>query len=74
VETYSMTIQTSAPADTRLAYSIADARYALGGISQPQIYKHINSGELRTYTIGRRRFVSEEALKEFVSRRESATQ
>jgi excisionase family DNA binding protein len=41
-------------------------------ISHPTLYKRINSGELQTLTIGRRRFVSETQLSDYIRRREQA--
>lgn len=54
-----------------MALTIAEARAALGGISNVTIYSLINSGELRTFTIGRRRFVSREAIADFIRAREA---
>jgi excisionase family DNA binding protein len=41
-------------------------------ISHPTLYDRINSGELHTLTIGRRRFVSETQLSDYIRRREQA--
>ncbi len=54
----------------KLTYSIEDARKALG-ISRALIYDLINKDKLRTFTIGRRRFVSEAALRECVQKLDS---
>ena len=49
--------------------SITDAAKALN-VSRPTIYKEIQAGRLHTFTIGRRRLVSPEALREYVKARE----
>jgi len=49
--------------------SIADAAKALD-VSRPTIYKEIQAGRLQTFTIGRRRLVSPEALENYVKQRE----
>ncbi len=45
-----------------------DAGRALGGLGRTSIYKLIQSGELKTVTIGRRRFVPVSAIKEYAAR------
>jgi len=40
------------------------------GISHPTGYAEIHAGRLRTFKIGRRRYVTEEALDEYVAERE----
>lgn len=42
-------------------------------IGLTKFYELINSGELRSVTIGRRRLVSEDALVEFIARLEAGT-
>lgn len=54
------------------ALSIAETRIALGKISNPTVYALINSGELASFKIGRRRFVSRAAIADFIRRREQA--
>ena len=39
-------------------------------VSRGTLFKLINGEELRTYTIGRRRFASGDAVREFISKRE----
>ena len=50
-------------------YSVLEVERALG-ISHALIYQVIKAGEIRTFTIGRRRFVSADALREFIQNRE----
>lgn len=57
----------------RLAYSPQEAAKALG-ISRAFLYRLIQSGELRSFRIGRRRMVSAEALKDLIARMEGADQ
>ncbi|MGH8627156.1 MAG: helix-turn-helix domain-containing protein, partial [Gammaproteobacteria bacterium] len=45
----------------------------LGIGSRNSLYALIHSGELRSYTIGRRRFASREAIIDFIKRREEKT-
>lgn len=52
------------------AYETPEARAALGNISHQKLYDLMNSGELASFTIGRRRLVSHEALMEFIRKRE----
>ncbi len=53
----------------RRAYTMAEAACSLR-LAPYQLYKVIREGQLRTYTIGRRRYVSVDALQEFIRRRE----
>lgn len=55
------------PVAHRAAYSVAEARQLLGGIAQPTIYALIRRGELRTFRVGRRRFVSGEAIRDYIA-------
>jgi excisionase family DNA binding protein len=41
------------------------------GIGHQKLYDLINSGALRTYTVGRRRYCSGEAILEFIREREA---
>jgi len=59
-------------ADLKLTYSIGEAMRALG-ICRSTIYREINSGRLRTFRIGNRRFISPEALRAYVRARERET-
>jgi len=54
-----------------LTLSITDAAKALN-VSRPTIYKEIQQGRLQTFTIGRRRLVTPDALRDYVSQREKA--
>ncbi|MBD8505523.1 helix-turn-helix domain-containing protein [Hoyosella sp. G463] len=48
-------------------HTIDEAREALGGISRSVIYSLINSGELASINIGRRRFVPDSAIADFIA-------
>ncbi len=50
-----------------LALTVKQAREALGGLSQTLFYDIINSGELKTFKIGRRRLISREELQRYIS-------
>jgi len=52
---------------TRELYSIEEARFLLGGIGREQIYGLLNSGELASVTIGRRRFIPAGAITAFIA-------
>ena len=56
----------------RHALSVPEVSRSLG-ISIPQVYKAINARELRTFTIGTRRLVSNQALAEYIKARESVS-
>lgn len=47
-----------------------DAGRALGGLGRTKVCELIQSGELRTVRIGRRRFVPTTAVEEYVARLE----
>lgn len=53
--------------DARELYSIEDARFMLGGIARATIYDLLNSGELSSVVIGRRRFVPAAAITAFIA-------
>ena len=55
------------------ANSITDALSVLK-VSRKTLYDEINAGRLRTYKVGRRRFVSADALTEWISTREIESQ
>jgi excisionase family DNA binding protein len=55
----------------KMAYSIREFEQAVG-VSHSTTYELIAAGELRTFNIGRRRFVSADALRDFIRRREAA--
>ena len=54
----------------RHAYAIEEVRQQLGGVSRQTVYNEIAAGRLRTFTIGRRRLVSEQALADYIRLRE----
>jgi len=60
--------------DSRDAYSVRDARARLGGISNGKFYDLVNSGQLRTFLVGRRRLVSQQAIQNFIQERENQSQ
>lgn len=51
-------------------YTIPEAIEALR-TSRNTLYEEIAAGKLRTYTIGRRRYVSAEAIREYIRAREA---
>ncbi len=53
----------------KLTYSINDTIEALG-LSRQTVYNEINAGRLRTFRVGKRRMVSDDALQEWVKARE----
>jgi excisionase family DNA binding protein len=53
--------------DSRELYSIEDARFVMGGVSRATIYDLLNSGELPSVVIGRRRFVPAAAIAAFIA-------
>ena len=52
------------------AATVREARAMLGALSQMKIYELFNSGALRSFKIGTKRYVSHAAIAEFISRRE----
>ena len=54
-----------------IAHSIDRATERLGWKSRQTTYNEINEGRLRSYKVGRRRFVSEEACVEYIHAREA---
>lgn len=57
----------------RKLYSIDQTRELLGGISRTTIYLLIGHGKLVSVEIGRRRFISAEAISDFISASASTT-
>lgn len=55
----------------RVAYKVPEAAAALA-LSEATVWKLVTSGELRTYTVGRARFVPASALAAFVEDRLAA--
>ena len=54
----------------RDALSVVEARERLGGISNATFYALINDGELRTFKLGRRRLISQQAILDFILQKE----
>lgn len=57
------------PSD-RLAFSVNELAKALG-TSHVSIYAALNSGQLRSFQLGRRRLISREAALDFIRAREA---
>ena len=51
----------------RSAYSITESQAELGNVSRQTIYNLINAGLLKTFKIGRRRFCSDQAIRECIA-------
>ena len=56
--------------DQKPAYSMLGAEQALC-ISHATLYELIRQEQIRTFKIGRRRYISREALNDFISAREA---
>lgn len=54
------------------ALSVADACRALS-VCRATLYSEINTGRLRSYTLGARRYIAVKALHEFIAAREAET-
>ena len=54
----------------RLLYSLEQASEVLGGLGRTSIFELIKAGEIKVVRIGRRTFISEKALTDFVQRSE----
>jgi Helix-turn-helix domain len=52
----------------RKLYSISEARALMGAISRNTMYALLNRGEIASVVIGCRRFVTQEAISEFIER------
>jgi|TARA_Y100000593_G_scaffold93926_1_gene190647 hypothetical protein len=52
--------------DSEGILNLADARKYLGNISQTQMYKLVWSGDIKSLTIGTRRYVAKSELKKFI--------
>ncbi len=57
---------------TALAVTVDEAARTIK-ISRPSIYVELNSGRLRSFTLGRRRLISVKALQEWIAAREHET-
>lgn len=64
--------KTTTTTPERDAYSTEEARARLGGIAQQTLYELLNSGELESFTIGKRRLVPAAAITDFIARRMAA--
>ena len=65
---------TTASLPDRAAYTIQEARQLLGGIAPATIYGLIRRGKLRTFRVGRRRFVGADAIDEYIRTAERETE
>ena len=54
---------------SKYAHTLEEAAEALG-VSRRTVYIEISPGRLQSFTIGRRRLISEEALRRYVEARE----
>lgn len=54
---------------TKLSYTIEDAILTLN-LSRATLYREISQGRLRTFSVGRRRFVSLQAIEDYIAERE----
>ena len=52
----------------RKLYSITEARALMGAISRNTMYALLNRGDIASVVIGCRRFVTQEAISEFIER------
>ena len=56
---------------TKYVYTVDEAREQLGGMSRAVFYEELKKDRLRSYTVGRRRYISDDALNAYVRARES---
>ncbi|WP_312915357.1 helix-turn-helix domain-containing protein [Stenotrophomonas sp.] len=56
----------------RLSYNVEEA-LAVTGLNRNAFYRAINTDEIRTFKIGRRRMVSAAALRDFIAAKEEET-
>jgi excisionase family DNA binding protein len=59
-------------AETRLAYGPDEAARVMG-MSRDTLERAIQRGAIKSWTVGRRRFVSAEELRRFMAEREAAS-
>ena len=52
--------------DSEGILNLVEARKFLGGISQTQMYKLVWSGDIKSLTIGNRRYVTKRELHKFI--------
>ena len=55
----------------QLIHTVNEARALLAGMSRAVLYEEINSGRLRSFKRGRRRYIPADALRDYVKERES---
>ncbi|NIK34437.1 excisionase family DNA binding protein [Xanthomonas arboricola] len=55
--------------EERLTYSVDEAARATG-LGKSNFYKILASGEIESFTIGKRRMVSARALRQFIEQKE----
>lgn len=55
---------------THISYTMAEAMEALR-IGRTRIYQDVAAGRLRTYCVGRRRYVSADAIRDYIRDREA---
>ena len=48
--------------------AVKDAQQSLGGVSNVTVYRLIDSGDLRSYKIGRRRFIYLDSINDYIDR------
>lgn len=60
------------PTKNTEAFNVTETCARLGRISRKTFYELVNAGELKTFKIGNRRYVSAAALADFIERKESA--
>ena len=56
---------------TKYVYTVDEAREQLGGMSRAVFYEEIKKDRLKSYTVGRRRYISDSSLTAYVQARES---
>ncbi len=59
-----------AEANSKLSYTVEEA-LAATGMSRNSFYNVMNSGELMTFKVGKRRMVSARALQQYIEAKES---
>ncbi len=53
----------------KLAYTVEEAE-KVSGLSRSRIYRDIKAGDLKSFTVGRRRMISEQALRDRIAKLE----
>lgn len=59
--------------DKRTYCSVIEACHHLGDITSPTLYTIIKRGDLKTYKIGRRRYVTRESLERYIERQKKTS-